>query len=429
MVSDDIVAISTAFGNAAIGVVRMSGPFVWKKALEHVKIPYVQERRAYHREFFVDGKTLDDVIVLFFKAPRSYTGEDMVEISFHGNPLILSKALRALIESGARVAERGEFTKRAFVNGKMDLLEAEAVEKIINSTSEVGVFAARKALSGKLSSFVNEKRKMLLKISANIEVRIDYPDEFDDEYSPDFSTVIEDMERIMSTYDPAKTAIEGVKVVLIGAPNVGKSSILNAILGDERVIVTDIPGTTRDTVEAELHVNGLKVVLVDTAGIRKSEDKVEKMGVERTLKAIREAHVKVHILDATSNEKLKLPADIIVINKSDLVKKRLKGALNVSAKTGDGIEELKEKILQRAEEVVKRMDTVESVLIAEREYDLLKRCVKELKEAQFAIKSGVPIDIVDINVRKAVELLDEMVGRSYSEDVLDTIFSKFCVGK
>ncbi len=430
MVNDDIIAISTAYGNAAIGVVRMSGAGVWKKALKHLKIDSVYERRAYYSKFFVEDKVLDDVVAIFFKSPHSYTGEDMVELSFHGNPIILSKAVRTFVHEGVRIAERGEFTKRAFVNGKMDLLRAEAVEKIVDSTSEAGISVSMRALNGELSDFVNRKRRELLEISANIEVRIDYPDEFDEEYMPDFSKHVEEIRKVLSTYDPAKTVIEGVKVVLIGAPNVGKSSILNALVGEERAIVTDVPGTTRDTVEAELRVNGLKVVLVDTAGIRESLDKVEKIGIERTMRAMREAHVKVHILDATSQgDELDIRADIVAVNKSDLARKSLENAVLVSAKTGEGIDVLREKIFDRAMEVVTKTESAEIVLVAERQYDLLRKCAQELEEAEEAVKSGMPVDVIDINVRKAIEFLDELVGRTYSEDVLDTVFSKFCVGK
>ncbi len=429
MVSDTIVAISTSIGRAAIGVVRLSGPNSWNYALKHLKI-LPKERVAAYSKFTFEEKILDDVIAIFYKSPNTYTGEDMVEISFHGNPLVLSKAVRALTESGARLAERGEFTKRAFLNGKMDLIAAEAVEKLIDSTSDIGVEIARKTMSGALSKAIVRERMNLLNTSAQIEARIDYPDEFEDEFDLNISPVIERMERILSTYDPAMTAIEGVKVVLLGAPNVGKSSILNALVGKERAIVTAIPGTTRDTVEAEISVNGLKVKIVDTAGIRKTSDEVEKAGVARAIMAAKEAHIKVHILDATSEEKpIELPADIMVVNKSDLAKRQMKDALNVSAKTGYGIEELRERISNLAKRVAEDVDSNEAFIISERQYQLLHKCVLELKESKRAQKMGYPVDVVDINIRNAIEELDSLVGRKYSEDILDVIFSKFCVGK
>ncbi len=429
MVSDTIVAVSTAAGRAAIGIVRLSGPDSWKITLKHLQIS-PKERVATYSKFMLGEKILDDVVVTFYKSPRTYSGEDMVEISFHGNPLILSKAVRALISSGARLAEGGEFTKRAFLNGKMDLTMAEAVEKLIDSTSDVGIEIARKTMDGALSKMVSRERMNLLNISAQIEARIDYPDEFEDEFDLNISTSIKRMEKILSTYDPAVTAIEGVKVALLGAPNVGKSSILNALVGKERAIVTPIPGTTRDTVEAEIFVNGLKVKIVDTAGIRKTLDEVEKLGVDRAIKAAEEAHIKVHILDATSEEnQLELPADIVVVNKSDLVKRQLKDALNVSAKTGHGIEKLREKISNLARRVAENVNSAEAVIIAERQYQLLSKCVLELKEAERAQKIGYPVDVLDINIRNAIEALDSLVGRKYSEDILDVIFSKFCVGK
>ena len=431
MVTDTIVAISTPIGKAALGIVRLSGPDAWKMVLKHLPLSKPLPKRVYYTNFFKKRKkdVLDDVVALFYKAPRSYTGEDMVEISFHGNPLILSKAVRILTEDGARPAQGGEFTKRAFLNGKMDLVEAEAVEKIIDSTSDLGLKISRNAMRGQLSKLIEKERKKLLEISANIEVRIDYPDEFEEEYKPNLSDTIKEMKALLSTYDPAQTAIEGVKVALLGAPNVGKSSILNALLGEERAIVTSKAGTTRDTIEANLFINGLKVVLIDTAGIREASDEVEKIGVERAKKAASEAHIKVHVVDATSNEIPNLPADIVVVNKSDLVQRKLENALNVSAKTGHGIEELRKAISKLAVGVAEKMNSAESVLIAERQYDLMKKCVKELEEAQEAFEAGLPIDIAEINIRRAIEFLDTLVGKKYSEDILDVVFSKFCVGK
>jgi tRNA modification GTPase len=433
MVSDTIVAISTAVGRAALGIVRLSGPDAWKIAVKHFSsLSKPLPKRVYYATFWEDKESkesLDDVVATFYKAPHSYTGEDMVEISFHGNPLILSKAVRILIEDGARAAQGGEFTRRAFLNGKMDLIAAEAVEKIIDSTSEVGVKISRNALNGRLSQVIERERKKLMEISANIEVHLDYPDEFEEEYKPDLSNTIKDLKEFLSTYDPAQTAIEGVKVALLGAPNVGKSSILNALVGEEKAIVTSRAGTTRDTIEANIFINGLKVVLIDTAGIREAVDEVEKIGVERAKKAAENAHIKVHIVDATSEEVPNLPADIIVVNKSDLAQKKLKNALNVSAKTGHGIEDLRKAIAKLATSVTQKMDSAQAVLIAERQYDLVRKCVEELEEAQKAINEGLPIDMVEINVRRAIELLDTLVGKRYSQDILDVVFSKFCVGK
>ena len=429
MVSDTIVAISTPIGRAALGVVRLSGPNSWKIALKHMIISKPQPRKVYYSRFFKNKELIDEVVVTFYKAPHSYTGEDMVELSFHGNPLILSKALKIFIEDGARGAQGGEFTRRAFLNGKMDLISAEAVEKVIDSTSELGLKISQSAMNGHLANLIEEVRKKLMEISANVEVRIDYPDEFEEEYSPNLARIIGNLNDILSTYDPAQTAIEGVKVALIGAPNVGKSSILNALVGKEKAIVTSVAGTTRDTIEASIFVNGLKVILIDTAGIRETADEVEKIGVERAKKAAEEAHIKVHVVDATSEEIPDLPADIIVINKSDLVHKRMKNALNVSAKTGQGIENLKKAIAELSAKVTEKMNSAQVVLIAHRQYELVRKCVQELQEAQMALNEEMPIDVVEINVRRAIEYLDELVGRNYSQDILDVVFSNFCVGK
>ncbi len=427
---DTIVAISTAPGRAAIGMIRLSGPESWNIVLKHVNI-HPKSRVASHASFTIGKETLDDIVVIFYKAPHTYTGEDMVEISFHGNSLILSKAVRAMIDSGARLAEHGEFTKRAFLNGKMDLTMAEAVEKIVDSTSEVGIKIARKTMDGAFSKFVKALREELLNLSASIEVRIDYPDEFEDDFNLDLSPMTKRLKQLISTYDPAKTAIEGVKVALLGAPNVGKSSILNALIGRDRAIVTPVAGTTRDTVEVDTFIGGLRVKLIDTAGIRETPDKIEKIGVDRALKAAQEADIKVHIMDATVSEKnnTELSADIRVVNKIDLAKRRFDGVLNVSAKTGHGIEKLRDEIVKLATSVTESMNSVDAVVIAERQYDLLKRALNEIEEAEVAQKSRYPIDVVDINIRKAIEFLDSLTGRRYSDDILDIIFSNFCVGK
>ncbi len=428
---DTIVAISTAPGRSAIGLVRLSGPNAWTIALKHVKC-HLKPRVAEYSKFTIGQEILDDVIVIFYKSPKTYTGEDMVEISFHGNPLILSKAVRAMIDSGARLADPGEFTKRAFLNGKMDLTSAEAVEKLIDSTSEVGIKIARKMMNGSLKRMIEKMRRELLNLSASIEVRIDYPDEFEsDDFELDFFSIKNRLKKLLSTYDSAKIAIEGVKVALLGAPNVGKSSIFNALIGYERTIVTPLPGTTRDTVEAEMSVNGMRVKLIDTAGIRETADEIEKIGVSRALKAAQEANVRVYIVDASAPEKgaAKFPVDIKVMNKIDISKKRFKDALNVSAKTGYGMEKLREKIANLTTSVIESMDTSEAVVMAERQYHLLRKVLNEIEEAERAQKNGYPIDIVEINIRKAVEFLDYITGEEYSNDILDAIFSNFCVGK
>ncbi len=429
MVNDTIVSTITPPGRSAVGAIRLSGGDSRKISLSHMKVP-LKARVATHTSFETDGVKLDDVIVIYYRAPNSYTGEDVIEIFFHGNPLILSGAMRALIESGARLAQPGEFTRRAFLNGKMDLTAAEGVERLIDSTSYSGIELTRKVIDGSLKRAVDSVREDLIRLASEVEVRIDYPEEFDDEFDPDFSYAIEKLDSLLSTYDPAKKAIDGVKVVIYGAPNVGKSSILNAIIGEERAIVTSIPGTTRDTIEAETFLEGLKVRLIDTAGIRDTNDEVEKIGVERARKAMEDADLKVYVLDATSQRfDGSDEADITVINKIDLKDTPAEGTLKLSARTGYGLENLKKRIGELARTVAENIDSTEAVVVAERQYELIKDCLLELKEAVRSKVDGYPTDVISVNVRKAVEDLDLLTGRVYIEDLLDRIFSNFCVGK
>jgi tRNA modification GTPase len=429
---DTIVALSTPPGRSAIGVVRLSGPQAFEIVRKHIrKSP--KNRYALHANFEVDEKLLDDVIVIFYEAPGTYSGEDMVEIFFHGSPLILSTALRALEKSGARFAEKGEFTKRAFLNGKIDLTEAEAVEKLIDSSSLSGIDSARKVMKGNLKRKVEKIREKLLRISAEIEVRIDYPEEFEgeEEYDFELTDILDDLEAMLKTYDPAKEAIDGIKVALFGLTNVGKSSLLNAIVGEDRAIVTPIAGTTRDTVEAEIFVNGLKVRMIDTAGIRKTDDEIEKIGVKRAIDAVENADIKVYVLDATTSQ-IELPEiepDLIVLNKTDLMDREVENTIKVSAKTGYGIESLKSKIEEMARSDIEKLDSSDSILIAERQYDTVWQCVQELKEALLVKSKGYSIDLISVNIRKAIENLDLLTGNIYVDDLLDRIFSNFCVGK
>ncbi|WP_428013849.1 tRNA uridine-5-carboxymethylaminomethyl(34) synthesis GTPase MnmE [Athalassotoga sp.] len=430
--NDTIVAISTPYGKSAIGMVRISGPKTLEIIKKHLKAP-IKPRMAIHSNFEVNGKVLDDVIFVFYKGPRTYTGEDMAEIFFHGNWLILSNAMKALIDSGSRVAERGEFTKRAFLNGKMDLTQAETVEELIDSTSMVGVENARKVLDGKLNAEILNIRERLLEISSEIEVRIDYPEEFEEEggYDFDFKDVIDKLEKMLSTYNPAKAAIDGIKVALFGSTNVGKSSILNTLVGFERAIVTPVPGTTRDTIEGEIFINGLKVKIIDTAGIRNTEDEVEKIGINRAIETVKNADIKVYIVDATSDydDSPVIEPDIKVINKIDLVDREREGYIKVSARTGYGIENLKSEIEKISREYIEKLDFSNSVLVTQRQYSLVKECFEEIKEASKNKEIGYTPDVIAINIRNAIEKIDLLTGRVYVDDLLDRIFSNFCVGK
>ncbi len=430
--NDTIVAISTPYGRSAVGMIRISGPKTTEIMKKHLKAS-IKPRMATHSNFEVNGKVLDDVIFIFYRAPHTYTGEDMAEIFFHGNWLILSSAMKAIIDSGARVAQNGEFTKRAFLNGKMDLTQAEAVEELVDSTSMVGVENARKVLDGNLNAEILKVRERLLEIASEIEVRIDYPEEFEGEpeYNFDLNDVIDELARMLSTYNPAKAAINGIRVVLFGSANVGKSSILNALVGFDRAIVTPIPGTTRDTVEEEIFINGLKVKIIDTAGIRETNDEVEKIGINRTIETVKNADIKVYIVDATADyeDSPLIEPDIKVINKVDLVDRSREGFIKVSAMTGYGIENLKSEIEKISRTYIEKLNSSNSVIIAQRQYSLVRECLEEIKEASQNKKIGYTPDVIAINIRNAIEKIDLLTGRVYVEDLLDRIFSNFCVGK
>lgn len=431
--NDTIVAISTPVGKSAIGAIRLSGSQSFEIVKKHIK-KTLKLRHATYAYFKIDDKILDDVIVISYMAPHTYTGEDMIEIFFHGNYLLLSNALVALINSGARMAENGEFTKRAFLNGKMDLTQAETVEELIDSTSMIGIENARKIMNGNLSSEISKIREELIRISSEIEVRMDYPEEFEEKYNIDPETlnaVTEKLDRMLFTYKPARASIDGIKVALYGATNVGKSSILNALIGFERAIVTPIPGTTRDTIEVETFVNGLKIKIIDTAGLRETGDEIEKIGVERTISTVKSAEIKVYVVDATRDmdEDPVFKPDIKIINKIDLANKDVDGAIKLSAKTGYGIDKLRLEIERISKNYVEQLNSSNTILVAERQYSLVKKCFDELNEAINAVINGYTMDVIAINIRNAIEYLDLLTGRVYVDDLLDRIFTNFCVGK
>lgn len=454
-----IAAISTATGNGGIGIIRMSG----KKSFEilnKIFTPLKRENdeiKGYSMKFgyIVDPKTyekIDEVLVSYFISPKSYTTEDMCEINSHGGVVVEKKILELCLENGADLAEPGEFTKRAFLNGRIDLTQAESVIDLINSKTENEAKASINQLEGNLSKKIHQNRDKLLDIMADIEANIDYP-EYDIEQVTNnkISIVLEDIKKdlinLSSTFENGKILKEGVKTIILGKPNAGKSSLLNTILKEERAIVSEFAGTTRDTIEEFVNIEGIPLKLIDTAGIRKTEDKIEEIGVKRALKLSEEADLIIAIFDGSKeldNEDLEIlniiknKRSIIILNKKDIgdislennekVKEASSNILKISAKTGDGIEEIYKKISEMFK--TKEIEMNDGIIITNiRHKNQIDKALKSVNEAIDTNASGLPIDIVSIPIKQILSDLSVITGEDVSEDIINEIFSKFCLGK
>ncbi len=446
-----IAAVATPVGTGGVAVIRVSGPQA-AEVLErvfphgpftHAKMVYGSIRR--------DGALLDMAMGVLFCAPHSYTGETVAELHCHGSAVGVQSVLDYVIAAGARPAEPGEFTRRAFLNGKMDLSQAEAVCDFISASSRAGAKASLNQLTGKLKERVCLFQDKLTNALAQVEAAVEYPeedleDQITDDLLPVFQTMRADLLALAATFRQGRLAKEGLRVAIAGRPNVGKSSLLNALTGIDRAIVADVPGTTRDTIDHSIEVEGILLHLTDTAGIRSTEDFIEDQGVKRSKKAINESKLAIFVLDGsegiTSEDELVMRAlkksevdVILVFNKSDacerLSETDVKTAfgcvpLRISAKTGDGIEALKQKILDFA----KRDETGESVLITnERHLYALQKAADEIGEAIAALKSGADMDCVTIDLNAAWTSLGEITGQTVSEQIIDRIFENFCLGK
>lgn len=455
---DTIAAIATALGEGGISIIRVSGDkalnivssiFKGKnnRGLEDIK-PYTMRYG-----FIIDKETdevLDEVIVSFMKGPRSFTAEDTVEINCHGGIYATNRIFEEVIKSGARTAEPGEFTKRAFLNGRIDLAQAEAVIDLINSKTEIAMKSAVLQSEGRISTEINSLRQRLLGVIAHIEATVDFPEEDLEEITSNQVTlnlkkIIEDMNLLISTADEGKIIREGLSMVIVGKPNVGKSSLLNSLLMEKRAIVTDIPGTTRDVIEEYINIKGIPVKLVDTAGIRETEDVVEKIGVERSKEKINEADLVVLMLDLSrelddeDKEIINYMRDkkhIVILNKVDLDGKLNVEALNdidgnniirISAKTGEGIEILKEKIKSLV--FSGEVNATEVMITNTRHKDALFKAREKCLAALNTLELGISLDCASIDARGAWINLGEITGDTLEEDIIDKIFSEFCIGK
>ncbi|WP_293448507.1 tRNA uridine-5-carboxymethylaminomethyl(34) synthesis GTPase MnmE [Persephonella sp.] len=445
---DTIVANATPLIPSAVGIVRISGEKALSIGKKLFSLPENLEERKVYFGKITDrkGDVIDEGLFVFFKAPRSFTGEDIVEIFPHGSVPVIKKIIEEAIFFGARIAEPGEFTKRAFLNGKIDLTQAEAIADLIEAKTEKASKAAVNLLEGKLSKKVKELRDTLLELVSLIEAEINFPEDVE-EIDPDLikanlEKVIMQIENLMKTYRQGQLIREGIKLAIVGKPNVGKSSLFNALIGYERAIVSNIKGTTRDFIEERLIIKGIPVKLLDTAGIRKTEDKIEKIGIQKALEKVNEADIVIFVFDASEGideqdleifEKIKNKNPIIVGNKSDLIldknKKKyyFKDVILVSSKTLKNLDLLEEKILQELN-LLEESDT--DVYINLRHYESFKKAKDILsniiKNFEFYIDQK---EILMLEISEAEKNLEEITGQITTEDVLGNIFGKFCIGK
>lgn len=455
-----IVAISTAPAIGGIGIVRISGKnsfeildkiFVQKnkQSIDEIKGYSIKYGKIVNPQ---NGKVVDEVLVSYFKNPKSYTTEDMCEINSHGGIVVLKEILGLCLQNGARLAEPGEFTKRAFVNGRIDLTQAESIIDIINSKSSREAQESVNQLEGFLSKKINKIRKKILDVLVDIEANIDYP-EYDVEevttkkLEQTLIEIEEDLEKLLKSFDSGKILKEGIKVAIIGSPNAGKSSLLNAILKEERAIVTDIAGTTRDLIEEQVIIEGIPFKIIDTAGIRKSDNKIEQIGIEKSKKTAEVCDVIIAVFDNSKNltttdkQILKLldnKKGIIVLNKIDLqsaeleTKKEIieanKPIIKTTLKNDEGTEEIFKELVKLFN--INQINLDNDIIITNiRHQELIKKATESTRMALNDLKASMPIDIISINIKQILEHLGEITGDNVSEDVINSIFAKFCLGK
>lgn len=448
---DTIVAISTALGEGAISIVRLSG----KDAINIVNsiftrdLDKVESHKVLYGYIIDKEEKIDEVLVTVMKSPKSYTLEDIVEISCHGGISTTKRILEIILNKGARLAEKGEFTKRAYLNGRIDLLEAEGVNDLLNSDSELNRKISINKVSGKLSELIRNFKNNLLNIISDIAVNIDYP-EYTDIYvttneniKKEIDYIEDSLKNILKNSEDGEIIKTGINTAIIGRPNVGKSSILNSLLEYDKAIVTNIPGTTRDLVEGSILIDGVTFNLIDTAGIRETDDIVEKYGVNKSLEQINKADLVILVLN--NNEKLtdydkellqksNNKKRIVVVNKIDLENKldisdlSLKNVIYINTIEKEKIEILKEKIIE-----LFNLGSLNSsdlmILTNARQINLAKEALEIMQEVKIALKNNDPIDLIEIDLKNIYEKLSEMLGEGSKLDVIDRIFERFCVGK
>ena len=450
--NENICAISTALGVGAISIIRATGPDVLEicnkifKGKDLTKV----DSHTINYGFIVDGEeVIDEVLVSVMKAPKTFTKEDMVEINSHGGISTTNKILELLLESGCRLAEPGEFTKKAFLNGRIDLVEAEGINDLIVSETESQRKFAMNRLNGNLSRLIKDMRKDIMELEGKLEVAFDYPDEIEDEEELTYAELKETMiniknklTKLVNSYRNSSIIKDGINVSIVGKPNVGKSSILNHLLDQDKAIVTDIAGTTRDIVEGTVSLNGIKLNLTDTAGIRQTDDLVESIGVKKSLDIISKSDLVLFVLnnnEELTKEELDLINNtdvnkIVFINKTDLESKidfdLLKGINYIKGNTTDanGLDELKTRIVDMFN--LEQINSSDFNYISNaRELSLVKKAESVVNESINNLNATLPFEIVADDLRISYVALGEIIGETYNEDILDEIFSKFCVGK
>lgn len=477
---DTISAVATAWGEGGIGIVRLSGPrageilerifvplqhhrssseatledcFLPESVGESSGNPIVNRRMTYGKIVDPqDGSLVDEVLAVYMKAPYTYTMEDVVEIDCHGSSVSLRKVLALTLRMGARLAEPGEFTKRAFLNGRLDLSQAEAVIDLIRAKTDKSYDVAMNQMEGSLSQRIRSIRNDLMDLLVNIAVNLDYPDEDIEEMTydkleEDLENVSSGMEELLQTSQTGRMLRDGLAVAIIGKPNVGKSSLMNEFLKESRAIVTDIPGTTRDVIEESLSLRGIPVRLIDTAGIRETRDVIEKIGIEKSREALQKADLVIFMLDGTQElgpedseiaTCLEGKKTLILINKTDLdcvlseeqVQKMIPGSsvIFTSMESGEGMEEVEEHICAMVYGgQVKQENSL--ILTNVRHCDLLEKAEAELKAALEMCRGREALDFIEVNVRQCFEYLGEVIGEAVSDTIIDEVFSRFCLGK
>jgi tRNA modification GTPase len=450
---ETIAAIATPQGEGGVGVVRISGNAakkIYKKVFKPSKNEPIKTHKMIHGWLINKKKKVDQVLACYMKTPKSFTGEDVVEIFCHGGSAITKEVLKTILSAGARLAKRGEFSKRAFLNGKIDLVQAEAVLDLVKAKSSAGAGLALKQLEGKLSEKVEKIRKLLIEILAEIEAVIDFEEDVGElkrgALRKKIGKIEKEIKRLLDSYGQGRVYRNGIATVIIGKPNVGKSSLLNALLGEERAIVTASPGTTRDSIEESLNIDGVQLRIVDTAGIRHPKDEAEKFGVLRTEKELEEAEFAIVVLDGSKkiNREDRMVISkvkewgrraVVVINKNDKKAELSKAGLKsygsiycVSAKTGQGMGALL-KGIGRAISKIGDNSLITDTYINGRHKECLKGAETALNRAKEASVKGYSADIIAIDIKDAIISLGEITGEIVSDEVINKVFSEFCVGK
>lgn len=440
MNNQTIVSLITPPLNSAVAVIRMSGDDALNIANQIFTKKISTPNKAYVGLIIDGNEKIDQVIVTYFVAPKSFTGEDVIEISCHGSMLIVNQIISLIISKGARIAERGEFSSRAYYNNKIDLVQAEAILSMVEATSVESKKLALYSLEGETSSLIKPLITKLADLLSNIEVNIDYPEYQDIEevtisrIQTECIEMIDTINNLLSQSKKSQYFIHGIKVALVGLPNTGKSSLLNAFLNQEKAIVTDIPGTTRDIVEGTINLDGLPLHLLDTAGIRKADNKVEQIGIEKSQKTIDEADLVIMVLDASKNisqeeqellNYIKNKTHLIVYNKYDLIQNRDNDKLYISALNKD-INELKTRIKQLFN--LTSSDITPS-LCSSRQIGLLEKAKENLIKANEDALNELPIDLISVSIKECYDTLKDILGLNVNVDLSEEIFSRFCVGK